>query len=437
MALRASNDSPSSVTSINLVPSQNEAIDKMETSENSIGAPTTESQDINNLRFKWANQDLIEIAAANGAKTFNIFINSSTTKTLPCKDPRVIQQELKAKIKPAHLINNLRVTRHGQVLISTCDVQCAIEACGISDFLGLPVFTRVITENVTNRFLLLHIPVATPLRDLAQEITDVNGLTVYELRRFVKRNTSPEYSPVLVTIIGTCLKREISLWYTLHRITQFIDKPRQCNKCHKFTHNTSKCDLQQVLCSKCGSSHEGLCAAPISCCNCGGEHGADDVNCPARMREAAFMTYKCSNFLSFTEARRTFSVNGNKDSYAKKTSGQMSGPADWQAQLASHTVKFEQLVKNLIPQIVESVVAKVVEVMSQQLVTTVELMYEKVASAIGSKVSDVFEKFSVDFKTVFQRLDEIHHRIDKGLFRTPEPEPPPKKKNVGSSNFRK
>ena len=181
----------------------------------------------------------------------------------------------------------------------------------------VPVKCRVIWENITNRFLLFNIPTDIPLAEVAKDLMAANNINIFEMRRFSRLNSPREVSPVLVTILGNSLPNEIKLWFSLHKIRQFIDRPRQCRKCHKYNHSESKCPSQaNPICVNCGTQHEGVCQAAPHCCNCEGNHRADYNQCPTRQEEAKFLKYKCLNFLSITDARRKYFRKPPGETYA-------------------------------------------------------------------------------------------------------------------------
>lgn len=281
-------------------------------------------------------ETLLKMAANNGGKDFNIFISSLESKSIPKRSPRDVQSEILAKIEHSKKIDNVRFTRTGSVIFSTKDVTCAVDISRISTFLGVNVTSRVIWENITNRFLLFNIPVNVSLEELAQEIEDVNNINIIEMRRFIKKDNKSETSPVLITSLGTFLPNEIKIWFSVQRIRQFIDRPRQCNNCYKFNHNSSRCNSDQ-LCATCGKSHKGTCNDPLSCVNCGAGHRADYNQCPFRLQEAEFLKFKCQNFLSFVDARRKFSQKSEAKSYAKVTQIQKTESEDFQKILDSRT----------------------------------------------------------------------------------------------------
>ena len=131
------------------------------------------------------------------------------SKTIPRKDPRSTQVEIKNKVVHASKTATVRYTRSGSWIFSTTDVDCAIDVCHIPEFLGVNVTAQVIYENITNRFLVFNILVDIPLPELASEISMVNNMHILELRRFIRKGQTSGFSPVLITSLGTRLPQDI------------------------------------------------------------------------------------------------------------------------------------------------------------------------------------------------------------------------------------
>ena len=102
-------------------------------------------------------------------------------------------------------IANFRYTRPGSWIFSIKDVDYAIDICHINEFLGEHVNTRVTYENISNRFLVLNIPVDISFPELANEISTENNIHILELRRFIRKGQTTGFSPVLITSLSTWL----------------------------------------------------------------------------------------------------------------------------------------------------------------------------------------------------------------------------------------
>ena len=153
--------------------------------------------------------ELLQWAANNGDKNFNIFLNSTDSKAIPRKAPRSTQAEIKNKIAHASKIASVRCTRSESWIFSTTDVNCGIDVFHITEFLGVHVNARVIYENITYRFLVFNIPVDISLPELASEISMVNNIHILVLRRFIRKGQTTDFSPVLITSLVTRLPQEI------------------------------------------------------------------------------------------------------------------------------------------------------------------------------------------------------------------------------------
>lgn len=109
---------------------------------------------------------------------------------------------------------------------------------------------------------------------------------IIQFRRFIRKNSTKDHSPVLVTSLVTSLPSEIKLWFSKQLIRQFIDRPRQCTKCYKF--------------------NDTPCSNPISSPNCDGGYCSNYNTCSSRLQKMGFLNCKRKNFLLFVNARRQF-----------------------------------------------------------------------------------------------------------------------------------
>ena len=299
----------------------------MELSENSLGNHATTNNFSVDTSVYVRSSDSIDIclkkAFSNGGNNFNLFIKSNESRSIPKADPRKIKKEIMEKVSQFAKIDNLRYNRNGSILLSTRDVECAIQISQVSTLMGVSTKCSVIWENISTRFLIYDIPTDMPLNELAQDLMAENKIEILELRRFMKKGSSNEFSPVLVTIFGTKLPDEIKIWFTVQKVKLFVDRVRQCKRCKKFNHGEARCKYEQA-CINCGGNHSDLCHEKPKCANCGGEHRADYRQCPQRIRESEFLQFKCRNFLSFIDARRKFKAASNTSTYAKQVSSQVS-----------------------------------------------------------------------------------------------------------------
>ena len=204
---------------------------------------------------------------------------------LPQKHPKALKDELSQKISQPLSIDSVNFTRQGQLILTTKKTSTAQEILSIDNLLGVPVNSFIQTETITSRFLL-RLDCSVSCSDVATELTE-QGFAIHEIRRFVKKSSGIDQPTpnVLVTCYGTSLPDEVKIWYQVHKIQTFYDKPRSCAKCHRYNHSTKAC-RSEPICKICATSHTGNCSSDTPCCiNCKGQHAADDKKCPKYIQE--------------------------------------------------------------------------------------------------------------------------------------------------------
>lgn len=233
--------------------------------------------------------------------------------------PKLLKTDLMNKVPHHTEIEFMKLTRGGKMILTTKSITAAQEILQLQSLLSIPVSASVQSESVSTKFLLYNIAPEVQCSDIAEELADA-GIVALEIRRFLKKydNALHPTSTILITKFGTHLPKEIKLWFQLHRISLFVDKPRQCPRCFKFNHNLKACRSPQI-CKSCGISHEEPCSSAISCANCQGNHMATDKTCPAYLKESRLLRFKSENHLTLSEARRRFKDSEHRTSYARVT----------------------------------------------------------------------------------------------------------------------
>ncbi|GBN88794.1 hypothetical protein AVEN_241100-1 [Araneus ventricosus] len=232
--------------------------------------PTSMASTSNNMFFK-STKTINELVMRLGNQTYEeinvIIANAEKSKKMPQTNPFLIQDFVKKSVSYHEQIANMKYTRQ---------------------------------------------------EELAIEIQDKNDCVVVEMRRFLKQNSTKEVSPVLIIILGTTTPEAIKIWFVHQRLQQFIDRPRQCNKCFSFTHPSRICDKANA-CYLCGAVHIGPCQQPEKCVNCNGSHNAKSRSCPFYINEQKILELKCRNHITTGEARRIFQQNTAKYSETVKS----------------------------------------------------------------------------------------------------------------------
>ncbi|GIY45522.1 hypothetical protein CDAR_401071 [Caerostris darwini] len=320
----------------------------------------------NNNYFK-SSKSINELVLRLGQKNFEeihiICQHRDAKHKIPRTNPFLIQADIKKHVNRHDNITNMKFSRQGKLIFSTADPVCAAQILNLEKIQETPVSTGVTFENITERFLIFDIPTNLQLSELADEIMNKNDMEVVELRRFVKINSTQEFSLVLVTILGTFLPDAIKIWFTNQKIRQFVDRVRQCLHCYEFTHATRVCDKN--VCPLCGVNHEGQCQGPEKCILCNGPHSATSKICPRHTVEQKILEFKCRNHLTIGEARRLY-TQSSKTHYSDAAKINTTAPN----------------IEEIVNQRVESIVQNITIKMEQQTTLLIEIFQKTIENLV-------------------------------------------------------
>ncbi|GIZ05192.1 uncharacterized protein CEXT_70771 [Caerostris extrusa] len=282
----------------------------------------------NNNYFK-SSKSINELVLRLGQKSFEeihiVCQHRDAKHKIPRSNPFLIQADIKKHINRHDNITNMKFSRQGKLIFSTADPVCAAQILNLEKIQETPISTGVTFENITERFLIFDIPTNQQLSELADEIMNKNDMEVVELRRFVKLNSTQEFSRV-----------------------------RQCLHCYEFTHATRVCDKN--ICPLCGVNHEGQCQGPEKCILCNGPHSATSKICPRHTHEQKILEFKCRNHLTIGEARRLY-TQSSKTHYSDAAKINTTAPN----------------IEEIVNQRVESIVQNITTKMEQQTTLLIEI----------------------------------------------------------------
>ncbi|GFW10459.1 uncharacterized protein TNCV_892541 [Trichonephila clavipes] len=260
------------------------------------------------FRSSLRDAEIILRAGQRIISEINILVeNSQGSSQIPKSNLQLLNAEIKKKIARHENIKSMSFTRNGKIRFSTLDPVCAAQILSLEKISNVSVKTNILWEGITSRFLIYEIPLDISLNEIAKELQETNNFEIIEMR-FIKTGSQQQFSPVLITILGTTLQETVKLWFINHRIQNFIDKPRQCTTCFSFLHSTRFCQ-KTAICINCGDSHSGQCSNNSRCINCKGDHPANSLNCPEYIKEKKILELKCEQHLTLGEARRRFRDN--------------------------------------------------------------------------------------------------------------------------------
>ncbi|GBM37836.1 hypothetical protein AVEN_84537-1 [Araneus ventricosus] len=353
---------------------------------------------VNNIYFK-SNKNVNELVIRAGQKDFNeinvIISNADRNKKIPQLNPFLVQACVKKAVNRHDNIDNMKYTRQGKIMFTTKDPICAVQLLSLDKFMEIDVTTNIIWENLCSRFLIFDIPVNTPLEELAEEIQAKNNLDVVEMRRFLKQNSSKQTTPVLITVLGTTVPDSIKICFINQKIQHFIDRPRQCTKCHSLVHPSRTCDKDNV-CSRCSEIHTGPCQGPEKCINCTGPHDAKSYLCPAYIREKKVLELKCRNHITTGEARRLIQLQNTNYSETVKVLPasaelQETVTSKFEALIQSVNEKFERLLQ-AVNEKLEAQTATFANMLHTTIESIMQNMYKIVVQSLESNTSPTRKK---------------------------------------------
>lgn len=267
------------------------------------------------------DNESLEYANYNGTDIFKIFLYpESPGEAFTRNKPLKLKQELDTYFE-ASKIENVRFTRNGNLLIQTKDYETAKIALNLNSVTGIKAKSRFNIEHISTRFLMYNVDKNTNLEEVAEGLETENNIKVCEILRFNKKDKSPS-NTVLVTIFGFNLPNQIKLWYQIHNIDLFIDKPRACYKCFAYNHPPKTCTNKQT-CVKCSNelsdSHKkDTCINEKKCANCQGAHDSLDKTCIFYLKELEINRLKAEKHLTLSEARNLHKSKENQKTMAKR-----------------------------------------------------------------------------------------------------------------------
>lgn len=112
---------------------------------------------------------------------------------------------------------------------------------------------------------------------------------ITEVKRFSKPN--PENKDerinmdlVMMSFAGDVLPSHVVMDRIIFPVKPFIERVIQCKKCWRYGHSEKICRRSNMICSRCGTSHQGICSSMPHCVNCHKFHDAKYNSCETRIK---------------------------------------------------------------------------------------------------------------------------------------------------------
>ncbi|CAH1110610.1 unnamed protein product [Psylliodes chrysocephalus] len=185
------------------------------------------------------------------------------------------------------------------------------------------------------------------VEEIQEELANQGVISVSRIK--TKRDGELKDTPNhILTFNSPILPKNVKVAFYSLNVRLYIPAPLRCFRCQHFGHTSMRCEKPQVC--VCGEPiHTGKpCTPPIKCVNCEGSHSTRSKECPVYKQEAAIQEIKIKENLSYPEAKKKVIIPTPKInvSYSKAATSHPPVPP---------TVNTEELIKNLIPHLIEAI----------------------------------------------------------------------------------
>lgn len=213
---------------------------------------------------------------------------------------------------------SVRKLRSGEILVEVNKRPHSDNLLRATTFVNCPVAVCA-HKTLNNRKGVIR---SIDLKDCDEQevIEELKSQGVVDAKRIsVKRNGSVVRTGTLIlTFALPSLPPCVKCGYLSVRVDPYIPNPLRCFNCQQFGHHRNNC-RRRAVCPKCGSldHNEASCTGTPQCVNCKGAHSAFSRDCPEWVREKEIQKIKCTNNISFMEAKKIVSVSRPETTYAQ------------------------------------------------------------------------------------------------------------------------
>ncbi|EFA09320.1 hypothetical protein TcasGA2_TC001646 [Tribolium castaneum] len=160
-----------------------------------------------------------------------------------------------------------------------------------------PFHTYTHNEDKTHGFVLRGLDHNPPLEDIKSSLTHDHEITPLEI--FIMKGTSRPAHLIIFPKEITLKQLQdkvkfvsnVKINWSRHRNDRILT---QCHRCQQWGHATSNCEASPK-CLKCSESdltkecQKVLALEKLKCANCGGQHAANNTNCPVYIKKIEFL----------------------------------------------------------------------------------------------------------------------------------------------------
>ncbi|KAM7281180.1 hypothetical protein ISCGN_005680 [Ixodes scapularis] len=219
-----------------------------------------------------------------------LFVPANEGHRLQHQNPLSLSAEVNAEAAAA--IIRHRFTARGGLLVEVAETATVDRLLKVRCLGGVPVQATVPRTYLQNCGIIRGVPLWHTDAELAtflQQDGVIAARRLYRRRGKPGEAAQPTDKAVLTFRPNTERPCRISLGFTKHEVSEYIEAPTRCFKCQVLGHVAKYCK-GDAKCKKCAQPHltrDCPGETAVKCANCGGEHPADYVNCKVRLRALA------------------------------------------------------------------------------------------------------------------------------------------------------
>lgn len=133
--------------------------------------------------------------------------------------------------------------------------------------------------------------------------SDNNVVSIKRLSKKGKEGQLTLTTTVSLKFVGKEIPSYVSIYGVKFGVEPYIFRVMQCYCCWRYGHIAQNCGKKEKkLCPKCDEQHE-TCDKAAKCVNCGGDHPANDINCPKWKNEKEITQKMAKKKVTYKQAK--------------------------------------------------------------------------------------------------------------------------------------
>lgn len=258
---------------------------------------------------------------------FFIIESEMHEKKIGSLSPFVIEKSLESLIGSPKSVKKLR---NQTLLVETKSRSQTENILKIKQIYDIDVtITEHRSLNSSKGIIKDHILKGVSNEDIVKNLTP-QGVTQAKRFMYKKDGQFFETNTILLTFNNTVIPPNLKIFYRIINVELYIPNPLRCFNCQKFGHHEDNCKITKYsICENCGMGENdhltANCPNQSKCVNCKKDHISKSNKCETWIKEKEIMKIKCSQNISYFEARK---IQENKPdiSYSKIVQSAINKP---------------------------------------------------------------------------------------------------------------